>query len=323
MLIISESEARTLVGMQDAIDAVGESFAALDRAEAASYPVVRERLGAHDAVFGVKAGFDRSGAALGLKAGGYWPGNAAKHLTNHQSTTVLFDASTGQAAALVGANYLTAVRTGAAAALATRHLARNDANVLGIIGTGTQALYQLDAIRCVRSITEVVAWNRGEARLEKFLAAVRERGIAARAASLEETVRSADIIVTVTPGQAPLVQRDWVQPGTHINAMGTDTAGKQELDPALVAEAETYVDSPEQAVSIGECQHAARLGLLPAGHSFGTLGGLVSGRLPGRTNAAGITVFDSTGIALQDLAVAALALRRAIQDSRGTKISFT
>jgi ornithine cyclodeaminase/alanine dehydrogenase-like protein (mu-crystallin family) len=323
MLVISESEARTLVGMQDAIDAVAASFAALDRGEAASYPVVRERLGAHDAVFGVKTGFDRSAAVLGLKAGGYWPGNATKGLTNHQSTTLLFDASTGQAAALVGANYLTAVRTGAAAAIATRHLARSDANVLGMIGTGTQALYQLDAIRCVRTITEVIAWNRGEARLETFLAAVRERGIAARSASLEETVRGADILVTVTPGQAPLVRRDWVQPGTHINAMGADTAGKQELDPALVAAAEIYVDSAEQAVSIGECQHAARLGLLPAGRDFGTLGGLVSARLPGRTSPASITLFDSTGLALQDLAVAALAMQRATQAGRGAAVPFT
>jgi ornithine cyclodeaminase/alanine dehydrogenase-like protein (mu-crystallin family) len=322
MLIITESEARTLVTMQDAIAAVGDSFAALDRAEAVSYPVVRERIASQNAVFGVKTGFDGSAAVLGLKAGGYWAGNAARGLTNHQSTTLLFDATSGLASALVGANYLTGVRTGAAAALATRHLARNDARVLGVVGTGTQALYQFDAIRCVRPIVEVIAWNRGAARLEAFLSAVRKRGIPARAASLEETVRGADILVTATPGQAPLVLREWVQPGTHINAMGTDTAGKQELDPALVASADITVDSAEQAVSIGECQHAARLGLLPAGMQFGTLGGLVSGRLPGRTNEEAVTLFDSTGIALQDLAVAALAVRRATEGGRGTTVAW-
>jgi ornithine cyclodeaminase/alanine dehydrogenase-like protein (mu-crystallin family) len=323
MLILSETEARALVTMQDAIDAVAATFAALDRAEAASYPVVRERLGAHDAVFGIKTGFDRAAEVLGLKAGGYWPGNAAQGRTNHQSTTVLFDAASGQASAVVGANYLTAVRTGAAGALAARHLARKDASIVGMIGTGTQAIYQLDALRCVRPVAEVVAWNRSPARLERFLDMVRERGLRCRAAGLEETVRSADIIVTASSGQAALVERGWVQKGTHINAMGTDTAGKQELDPALVGAVDVYVDSPEQAVSIGECQHAARLGLLPADLEQRTLGGLVSGRLGGRTDATAITLFDSTGIALQDLAVASLAVRRAVERGQGTNISFT
>ena len=322
MLIIPESEARSLVAMPDAIETVAETFAALDRAEAASYPVVREKLGTPAAVFGVKTGYDRAAGALGLKAGGYWPENAARGLTNHQSTTLLFDPETGRASALVGANYLTGVRTGAAAALATRHLARPDARVLGLIGTGTQALYQLDAIRCVRPLDEVVAWNRSPARLESFLEAVRARGLAARAASLEETVRAADILVTATPGQEPLVRAEWVRPGTHINAVGADTAGKQELQAALVALAAVYVDSVEQAVTIGECQHAVRLGLLKPEAIRGTLGGLVSGRLPGRTDADEITLFDSTGIALQDLAVAALAVRRAGERGRGTAVEF-
>src|SRR5579859_4535861 len=322
MLVISESEARSLVAMPDAIEAVAETFAALDRSEAASYPVVREKLGTQDAVFGVKTAYDRAAGALGLKAGGYWPHNAARGLTNHQSTTLLFDPETGRAAALVGANYLTGVRTGAAAALATRHLARADARVLGFVGTGTQALYQLDAIRCVRPLSEVVAWNRTPARLEAFLEAVRARGLAARAASLEETVRAADILVTATPGQEPLVEAAWVRAGTHINAVGADTAGKQELEAALVARAAVYVDSLEQAITIGECQHAVRLGLLSPDRICGTLGGLVSGRLPGRANADEITLFDSTGIALQDLAVAGLALRRAGDRGRGTAVEF-
>jgi len=322
MLVIPESEARALVAMPDAIEMVAETFAALDRAEAASYPVVRERLGTHAAVFGVKTGYDRAAGTLGLKAGGYWPHNAARGLTNHQSTTLLFDPETGRAAALVGANYLTGVRTGAAAALATRHLARPDARVLGFVGTGTQALYQLDAIRCVRPLSEVVAWNRSPARLEPFLDAVRSRGLVARAASLEETVRAADILVTATPGQEPLVRADWVRAGTHINAVGADTAGKQELEAALVAGAAVYVDSLEQAITIGECQHAVRSGLLTPERIRGTLGGLVSGRLPGRTDAAEITLFDSTGIALQDLAVAALAVRRAGERGRGIAVEF-
>lgn len=322
MLMVSEADARELVHMPDAIAVVTAAFAALDRSQATTYPVVREGLADQGAVFGVKAGYDIGAAVLGLKAGGYWPGNMARGLTNHQSTTLLFDPTTGQPSALVSANYLTGVRTGAAAAVATRYLARPQARVLGIVGTGTQALYQLDAMLCVRPIIEVVAWNRGPARLEAFLAQARERGVAVRAAGLEETVRAADILVTTTPGQLALVQRGWVRPGTHVNAMGADTAGKQELDPTLVAEARTVVDSQVQAVTIGECQHAARLGLLGADRVLETVGGLASGRLPGRADDAAVTVFDSTGIALQDLAVAAFAVRRATERGRGVQVAF-
>ena len=320
MLMVSEAEARELVRMDDAITAVTAAFAALDRSEAAIYPTVREGLADQGAVFGVKTGYDAGAAVLGLKAGGYWPGNAARGLTNHQSTTLLFDPRTGQPSALVGANYLTGVRTGAAAAIATRYLARTEARVLGIVGTGTQALYQLDAILCVRPITEVVAWNRSSARLEAFLAAARERGVAVRAAELEETVRVADVLVTTTPSQAALVRREWVRPGTHVNAMGADTAGKQELDSALVAVSRIVVDSQAQAVTIGECQHAARLGLLDPDRVLDTVGGLASGRLPGRTDDAAVTLFDGTGVALQDLAVAALAVRRAAEQRRGVQV---
>jgi ornithine cyclodeaminase/alanine dehydrogenase-like protein (mu-crystallin family) len=321
MLVVPETLARALVSVEEAIAVVGEAFAAGHKGKARSYPVVREAVGHADAVFGVKAGFDASLPVLGLKAGGYWPANAAQGISNHQSTVLLFDPDSGRTVGLVGANHLTGLRTGAASALATRHLARADATVLGVIGTGGQSLFQLRATLAVRPIQRVLAWDPNKANLDSFAGAVAGLGLAFEALDIEGIARRADILITVTPSRRALVRKDWVRPGTHINAMGADTVGKQEFDPALVAAASIVVDDVDQAISIGECQHAYRLGLLGRDQLGRTLGGTVAGAHPGRADRE-ITLFDGTGVALQDLAVAALAWRRARERGLGVEVPF-
>jgi len=316
MLVVSEKLARDLVSIEDAISAVGDAFTAGHGQRARSYPVVRELVGRADAIFGVKAGFDGSLPALGLKAGGYWPGNAAKGRGNHQSVVLLFDPDSGQAVAVVSANYLTGVRTGAASALATQHLARQNATVMGLIGTGGQSLCQLLATCTVRPIARVLAWDPNQASLAAFAEKVSSRGLAFEAPGIKDVASRADILITVTPSRAALIERAWIRPGTHINAMGADTAGKQELDPELVAMATLIVDDVDQAVSIGECQHAYRLRLVSRERLSRTLGAVIGGAF-GRKSAEEVTLFDGTGIALQDLAVAALAYRRARERGLG------
>ena len=323
MLLIPETLVPDLLSVADAIAAVERTLAAYDRDAAEPYPVVREMTGHRRAVFGIKSGFDRSAMLLGLKAGGYWPENAAAGRTNHQSTILLFDPETGMASALVGGNYLTGVRTGAASAIATRHLAREDATTLSIIGAGIQSGYQLRATLAVRALQRVVAWDPSAANLEALGREVRALGLPfIAAASPEDAVRPADILITVTPSQSPIVHKDWVRPGTHINAMGADTAGKQELAPDLVASASICVDAVEQAITIGECQHAFRQGLLCRDDLTRTLGGLASGRLAGRSRDDEITLFDGTGIALQDLAAAGVTVARARARGLGTEVEF-
>jgi alanine dehydrogenase len=323
MLIITEQDARALVSMQDAIAAVEQSFAAMARRQARNLPVVREVLGYRDAVFGVKTGCDIRAPMLGLKAGGYWPHNAAKGLTNHQSSTLLFDPETGRASALVSANYLTGVRTGAASALATRCLSRPDSAVLGILGTGVQALYQLQATLAVRSIRKVYAWNPSPDKLAAFGRHVRELGLEfAPQSDRQAVVSNADVLITATPSTQPLVERSWVRRGTHISAMGADTQGKQELDPALVANAAVFVDEAAQAFSIGECQHAYRAGLITDDSPRGSIGAVIAGLCDGRRSAQEITLFDGTGVALQDLAVAALAVRLAGERGIGSRVDY-
>lgn len=323
MLIISEELARQLVSVEDAIGAVEQTFAAMARGEARNYPVVREVVGHRDAVFGVKTGADVSAPFLGLKAGGYWPHNMARGLTNHQSATLLFDPETGRAAALVSANYLTGIRTGAASAIASKHLSRPDASSLGIIGTGAQSVYQLRATLAVRPIGRVLAWDLSEASLAAFGEIVAELGLDyAPQAERQAVASGADILITVTPSRQALVEKSWVRPGTHINAMGADTKGKQELDPALVAAAVIFVDEAAQAFTIGECQHAYAAGLIGDSDVRASLGAVIAGMGEGRQNADEITLFDGTGVSLQDLVVADLAVKRATEQGLGVTVEY-
>ena len=323
MLIISEQDARALVSVEDAIAAVEKSFAAMARGVARNYPVVRELVGYQDAVFGVKTGCDTRAPILGLKAGGYWPHNLALGLTNHQSSTLLFDPETGRASALVSANYLTGVRTGAASAIATKYLSRPDSSVLGIIGTGAQSAYQLRATLAVRPIRKVYAWDPSPENLVTFGRTVAELGLEyAPQTERQAVAANADILITVTPSQQALVEKSWVRAGTHISAMGADTKGKQELDPALVASAALFVDEAEQAITIGECQHAYNAGLITDQSFRGSIGAVIAGLCDGRRTAQEITLFDGTGVALQDLVVAALAVRLAAERGLGSRVEY-
>jgi ornithine cyclodeaminase len=322
MLIISESLAQDLVSIEDAIEAVAATFIAMAQGQARNYPVVREVVGYADAVYGVKAGGDISAPFLGLKAGGYWPHNLPRGLTNHQSSTLMFDPETGRASGLVSANYLTGVRTGAASALAARALSRPDASVLGIIGTGGQSVHQLRATAKVRGLTRVHAWDPMPENVARFAAAVTALGLEYVAETSPQAVaEAAEILITVTPSQKPILFKGWVHPGTHISAMGADTKGKQELDPSLVAAARLFVDEAAQAISIGECQHAFAQGLIGAA-DLTALGAVLEGRAEGRRSEAEITLFDGTGVALQDLVVADLAMRRAIEQGRGVVVDY-
>jgi len=322
MLIISENLARDLVSAEDAIDAVGATFAAMARGQARNFPVVRESVGYADAVYGVKAGVDISAPFLGLKAGGYWPHNLPKGLTNHQSSTLLFDPESGRASALVSANYLTGVRTGAASAIATRALSRADASVLGIIGTGGQSVYQLRATAAVRKLTRVHGWDAVPENAARFGEACAALGLDYVAEPDPERVAAAaDILITVTPSQKAIIRNGWVRPGTHISAMGADTKGKQELDPHLVAACTVFVDEAAQSITIGECQHAHGLGLI-AEADMRSIGAVLNGTAQGRTSDGEITLFDGTGVALQDLVVADLAVRRALASGRGVVVDY-
>lgn len=318
MLIVPEALIAELVSPEDSFAAVEATFAAMSNGDAGNFPVVREALG-EGRQYGFKSGLDRAAGLLGVKAGGYFPGNAAKGMINHQSSVFLFDPETGRPQAMVGGNLLTALRTAAASAISIDRLARADARTLGIVGAGHQAGFQLRAAARVRRFDRVIAWNLHPEMLPTLGAVAAELGLAFESVPLARMVE-ADVIITITSSPAASLMAAHVAPGTHLACMGTDTKGKQEVEPALVAAATVFTDEVAQSVTIGEAQHAVAAGLLE-GAAITPIGDVLTGRHPGRQSTDEITLFDGTGVGLQDLAVAAMAVRRARE--RGMGITVT
>ncbi len=319
--IVSEDVCKEVVSRSDAFEAVEKVFAAMAKGDAYNFPVIREAIGHADALYGFKSGFDRAGLVLGLKSGGYWPGNAAKGLTNHQSTVFLFDPDTGRLKALVGGNHLTALRTAAASAVSIAHLARKDAKVLGMVGAGHQAQFQLRAAAEQRAFDRVVAWNYHPEMLPKLGAVAAEIGLPFEAVERERLCAEADVIITIGSSTEPQIMADWVKPGTHLACMGTDTKGKQEVDAALLARATVFTDEVAQSISIGEAQHAVAKGLIGE-DAVTPLGRVINGDHPGRTREDEITLFDGTGVGLQDLAAAAVAMARAVESGKAQTLAL-
>ena len=321
MLIVTEETCQKVVGRADAFTAIEGVFAAMAKGDAYNFPVIREAIGYADALYGFKSGFDKAGLALGVKSGGYWPGNAAKGLTNHQSTVFLFDPDTGQLAALVGGNYLTAVRTAAASSVSIQHLARRDAKVIGMVGAGHQSTFQLRAALEQRKFEKVIGWNLHEPDLKRLEDIATEHGLPFEAVTREKIGAEADVIITITSAHEPLLMREWVKPGTHIACMGTDTKGKQEVDPHLIAAATLFTDEIAQSISIGETQHAIAAGLIKAEH-ITPIGAVINGKHKGRTSDDEITLFDGTGVGLQDLAVASAAAKLAKEQGLAQEVTL-
>lgn len=318
MLIVPESAIAGLITPEAAFAAVEATFAAMARGAAYNFPVVREALG-EGRQYGFKSGLDRTANLLGVKAGGYFPGNAAKGIINHQSTVYLFDPDTGIPTAMVGGGLLTALRTAAASAISIDRLARKDAKVLGMVGAGHQATFQLRSAARVRAFEKVIGWNYHPDMLPKLGEVAAELGLPFEAVPLER-MTEADVIVTITSSPTASLLDRHVSAGTHLACMGTDTKGKQEVEPALLARARVFTDEVAQSVTIGEAQHAIAAGLIREA-DITPIGAVIAGMAPGRRFDGEITLFDGTGVGLQDLAVADAAVRLAVE--MGVAVSVT
>jgi ornithine cyclodeaminase len=321
MLIVPERDIADLMTRDAAYDAVEKVFAAMASADAYNFPVIREAIGHEDALYGFKGGFDRAGMTLGLKAGGYWPHNLEKHgIINHQSTVFLFDPDTGRVAAMVGGNLLTALRTAAASSVSIRHLARDDAKVIGMVGAGHQATFQLRAALEQRRFEKVIGWNFHPEMLPNLKAVADEAGLPFEAVELDG-LRGADVLISIMSSFDAILKPEHVAPGTHIACMGTDTKGKQEVDPRLLAKATVFTDEVAQSISIGEAQHAIAQGLIQESDII-QIGAVVNGDHPGRRSTEEITLFDGTGVGLQDLAVASAVVELAVEKGVAIEVDF-
>lgn len=316
LAVLDDATIRSLLAWPEVIDLIDGAFAADARGHATVLPVIGHSL--NGGRYSIKTSHLRLGEGpdslevFGLKMGSYFPGNAERQLPTHSAAMLLGDPVTGQPAAVLAANAITEFRTAAAGAVAARHLAREDAATVALFGTGGQARAQLEALAHVRPIREVRIWSRSRENAERFAAELDLPGVAALPVlDGEAACRGADLVVAVTPAREPIVAREWIPPGAHVNAMGSDAPGKHELDPALVAGAKLVTDRRDQSMAIGELQEPSARGLMRADDVHAELGEVCAGVRPGRESAAEVTIFDSTGVSLQDTAVAGMVLRRA------------
>lgn len=252
--------------------------------------------------------------------------NPARGLPTVVGTYLLFSQETGMPLALIAATALTAIRTGAGSAVATRHLAPKGASSLGLVGSGVQARYQLMAINEVLELKTVLAWapRNDTTRRDAFLADMARLYPdieMAAADSIQEAV-AADVVCTTTPSRSPIVPVDAVRPGTHINAVGADAPGKQELDPDILGRARVVVDEMHQSISGGEINVPVSQGQYGPDQTVGTLGEVITGIAWGRTSDNQITVFDSTGLAIQDIAAATVVYKKSLDSGAGTTIEL-
>jgi len=260
----------------------------------------------------------------GLKWVNVHPGNPGRGLLTVMAKILLNDPDTGLEFADLDGTHITDYRTGAAGGVAARYLARSDASRLGLIGAGAQARTQVAAILKVRPIQEIVVYDRHLTCSRPFAEkAAAMYGIAVRPTeNPAEAVIDMDIVVTTTPSRTSVVKREWVSPGTHINAIGADAAGKQELDPAILTGGKVVVDDWAQASHSGEINVALARNELTPGQIYGSLGEIVAGKKPGRVAPEEITVFDSTGLIIQDLALGLAVYQRAQERGLGEEKDF-
>ena len=243
----------------------------------------------------------------GVKLVNVHPNNPSKYgLPTVLATIVLFDPETGAPISIMDGTGITAMRTAAASGVATKHLARKDARVLGIIGAGYQVPFQLEALNEVMKIEAVKIFDMIGEKADNLAAMAREKfGLnVTKVASAEEAVRGSDVVVTVTPTKMPIVQSEWVAKGMHINAIGADAPGKEELEAGILTRAKIVIDDWEQACHGGEINVPFSNGMITEANIYAEIGTIAAGAKPGRTSDNEITVFDSTGLAVQDVITA-------------------
>ncbi len=262
---------------------------------------------------------------IGLKAVTFFPGNAGSDYDSHQGAVMVFDAEHGQLLAMIDATSITAIRTAAVSGVATKLLARADAGRLALLGSGVQARMHLDAMLLCRPVTKVKVWSRTPQHAEAFAQrAARQhsmRIVAARSA--EDAIRGADLICTATSAKEPVLQGEWIEPGAHINAVGSSVAFARELDGRAIQRSRLFVDRRESALNeAGDFLLAKKEGLVGDGHILGEIGELLVGKAAGRTSDNDITLFKSVGLAVEDLASGLHVYQAAVQKGIGSRVEW-
>jgi ornithine cyclodeaminase len=314
MLILAENDVRAVLPMRDLIEAMHDALTSFSANEVQQPLRTVLEIGAGKAFFGVMPAYVAASGALGTKVVTVFGGNTALGLPTHLASILIFDAATGALKALMDGRYITEARTAAVSAVSVGLLAREDAAVLALIGSGVQARSHLEAIGLVRRLRETRVWSPSSASRDAFVRDMQPHTAAPIHASLSarDAVRDADIVALVTAAREPVVENRWVADGTHICAVGACRPDQREMDTALVARSRLFVDSRAGALAeAGDVVLPMKEGAIGASHIAGELGELTGGRIAGRQSRSQVTVFKSLGMAVEDVVAAHLALERA------------
>ena len=305
-LLLDRKSVKTLMTMADVISVVEEAFRMCGEGKG--------KMPAKVYLSVERGDFRAMPAALPGCAGMKWvnvhPGNPSLGLPSVMAVLIYNDPETGYPLAIMDATEITAYRTGAAAAIASKYLARRSPHTMGVIGAGYQAYTQILAHAELFNPISINAFDISKAAVGRLGRSLPQLSV--KSCSVQEAAAS-DIVCTLTPSRSPVVKREWIMPGTHINAVGADAPGKQELEPSILKEAIVVVDDLTQASHSGEINVPIEKGLYSTSEVYGTLVEVIVGKKKGRTDSRAITVFDSTGIAVEDIAVAKLLFEKAQQ----------
>ncbi|MEP6492494.1 MAG: ornithine cyclodeaminase family protein [bacterium] len=325
MLILSQSDVERLLPMKACIDVMAATLAGLARGEAVLPLRTVIAIPNTTDAFAVMPAYLGSPRSLGAKVITVYPGNHGTRFDSHQGAVLLFDPDNGSLAAVLEASAVTTIRTAAVTAVATRALSRENSSTLAMIGSGVQAVAHLESLCLVRPIKSVRVWsrNRDHARALVTLAGERFALDGSVADTCAAAVANADIVLTSTSAREPVLNGDWLTPGTHVNAIGASQASARELDSTAVARSRLYVDRRESALNEpGDILVPLREGRITPDHIVGEIGEVLIGRAPGRGADDEITLFKSLGLAIEDLAAASFVYDEAVRTGAGTRVEL-
>ena len=325
--IISKKEISSVLDMDTVIEAVEKAYSLKCDNQAELFPIVCHSFEDGVSEFDIKSGSMDGAGSFGMKLVSAFEGNDKYNLPRLTGTILVFDRETGMLRSMMDGGLITNMRTGAAGGVGCKYLARPESEVLLLVGTGAQGPVLLEAtLNVMKNIKKIYVANlRSPHKVEAFINETCEKlGInipVLPASDLETAVREADIILTATPARDGIIKKEWVKPGTHLSCIGSDMEGKQELDVDLVAAAKLFCDDLTQVINVGECEKAVKQGLVSPG-DITEIGDVILGRAQGRRDAEEITIFDSTGIGLQDLMVASQITDMAEKQGFGIKMEL-
>ncbi len=348
MIALSHEDTEKILDMETVIGKVEQAYTLKHEKTAALWPMIFHEFEPGVADMDIKSGHLSGAGIFGMKLVSWFGPNAEKNLPQLVGTVMVFDGNTGAPRAILSAEHVTCMRTGAAGAIGAKFLARQDSKTLLMVGTGNQAAFQIAATLMVMpSIERVLLWNPLEvADAEAFKSTINERleneflshytetpdkyeSFKKKfdvdfevVTDIEAATKKSDIIITATPARKAMILKEWVQPGTHFSCVGADMEGKQEIDAALFADARVFTDDITQSTNVGEAETAVKSGIISAADILCEIGAVIAGTSEGRLTDEDITIYDSTGIALQDLITADYALKQAKEKGIGSKFTL-